>query len=203
MPEAMSSRDGASAKLKILSTASCHPRRILSNADLEKMVDTNDEWIIERTGIRERRIASPNGGEWPSDLATKASQMALDDIKMNADEIDGIICATMTPDFRAPSVACLIQKKTWYWQIIVWPMISMRLVSGFVYAFNTAAAYIRAGFMRNVLIVGTDCMSSVIDYQDRKLLCHFRGWSWGLHSLGSTWWRERCTGNFHAGRWAQ
>ena len=103
-------------KVKILSTASCYPQRSLTNGQLSKMVDTNEKWIMERTGIKERRISDPRGGEWPSDLATQAASQALAKIDMGPNEIDCLICATMTPDFRIPGVACFGAKKTQYFQ---------------------------------------------------------------------------------------
>ena len=154
-------------KTKIIATASYHPQRPLTNGDLEKLVSTSDQWIWERTGIRERRISSPEGGEWPSDLASRAAKKALGDIDMAPNQIDCIICATMTPDFKTPSTACLVQKKLGITNNCMAFDLNAAC-SGFVYAFNTATAYIRAGFFRNILVIGTDCMSSVMDYQDRN-----------------------------------
>ena len=154
-------------KTKILTTASCYPSKVLTNHDLAQLVDTSDQWIMERTGIRERRIANPQENECPSDLATRAARQALAEISMDVDEIDGIICATMTPDFQTPSVACLVQKKLGVSNHCMAFDINAAC-SGFVYAFNTANAYIKAGLYRNILLIGVDCMSSITDYQDRN-----------------------------------
>ena len=154
-------------KVKILSTASAYPKGVLTNGQLSEMLNTSDQWIVERTGIRERRVSDPRGGEWPSDLATQAAAQALSEINMGVDEIDCLICATTTSDLIMPNVACLVQKKL---------KMSHRCAafdlnaacSGYVYALNTATAYIKAGLFRNILVIGVDCMSSVVDYQDRN-----------------------------------
>ena len=154
-------------KVKILSTSSYHPKGALTNGQLSKMVDTNDRWILERTGIRERRVSDPRGGEWPSDLATQAAARALAEINMGPNEIDCLICATMTPDFIVPSVSCLVQKKLNMSNNCAAFDLNAAC-SGYLYAFNTATAYIKSGLFRNILIIGVDCMSSIVDYQDRN-----------------------------------
>ncbi|MCY4644498.1 MAG: ketoacyl-ACP synthase III [Bacteriovoracales bacterium] len=154
-------------KVSILTTASCFPKKILTNADLEKMVETTDQWIVERTGIRERRIASADEEEWPSDLAARAAKKALEEIDFDPNTIDGIICATMTPDYPAPGVAYLVQKKLGLTnQCMAFDLGAA--CSGFVYAFNTATSYIKSGFLHNVLVIGSDCTSVYTDYRDRN-----------------------------------
>jgi len=139
------------------------PDKILSNADLEKMVDTNDEWIRTRTGIRERRILE-NGAS--SDMAAKAIQHLLARRKMNASEIDLIIVATVTPDMFFPATACLVQQKIGATK--AWGFDLSAACSGFLFALATGARMIESGAHSKVVVVGTDKMSSITDYTDRN-----------------------------------
>jgi 3-oxoacyl-[acyl-carrier-protein] synthase-3 len=142
----------------------CHvPPRVLTNADLEKLVDTNDEWILSRTGISERHIAAPEIAT--SDLATCAAKIALEHRGIDASELDAIIVCTVTPDMLFPSTVCLVQKnigatKAWGFDLIA-------ACSGFVFGLTTAASFIAAGTHRKVLVIGADTMSRIIDYTDR------------------------------------
>jgi 3-oxoacyl-[acyl-carrier-protein] synthase-3 len=140
------------------------PDRILSNADLEKMVDTSDQWIVERTGIRERRIADPNVST--SDMAVFAAKAALEHAAMQAEEIDMIICATVTPDMLFPSTACLIQKGIDARNAFAFDISAA--CTGFIYAMATAYTYLASNYVDSVLVVGAEKMSSITDYEDRN-----------------------------------
>lgn len=152
-------------KLRAAITAVGHyvPEKILTNFDLEKMVDTNDEWIRTRTGISERRVAE---GGATSDLAVPAVQMVLKNRGITADEIDVIIVATVTPDMFFPATACVLQekigaKKAWGFDISA-------ACSGFVYALSVGTQLVETGAYKKVLVVGADKMSSIMDYTDRN-----------------------------------
>lgn len=148
---------------KITGTGSYLPQKILSNADLEKMVDTTDEWIFTRTGIRERHIAGEN--ELTSDLALIAAQNAIASAGINANDIDLIIIATTTPDKVFPSVATMVQSKL---DISGCPAFDIQAVcSGFVYALATADNFIKAGSAKCALVIGAETFSRITDYSDR------------------------------------
>ncbi len=139
------------------------PERVLSNSDLEKMVDTTDDWIRSRTGIRERRILDQGA---TSDLGSKAVEVLLKNRGMSADEIEILIVATVTPDMFFPSTACLIQqnigaRKAWGFDLSA-------ACSGFLFALVTGAQFIESGMYKKVVIVGADKMSSITDYRDRN-----------------------------------
>jgi 3-oxoacyl-[acyl-carrier-protein] synthase-3 len=139
------------------------PEKVVSNRDMEQFVETSDEWIIERTGIKERRFVTE--GQANSDLSVKAVEKALAAAKVDPADIDLIIVATVTPDMMFPSTACLIQdrigaKKAWGFDL-------SGACSGFLYALMTGAQFIETGRHRKVLIVGSDVMSSIIDFRDR------------------------------------
>lgn len=141
------------------------PQKILSNEDLEKMVDTTDEWILKRTGIKERRIAAED--EYTSDMAAKACQLAIERSGVPKEEIDLVICATVTPDyFNMPSTACLISEKLGIRDVQAFDISAA--CSGFVYLLSIAKAFIESGMKKNVLIVGAEKFSSVVDYTDRS-----------------------------------
>lgn len=149
---------------RIRGTGSYLPDRVLSNFDLEKMVDTNDAWIRERTGIERRHLASD--AQSTSDLGLVAAQRALESAGMKADEIDLIIFATVSPDYLMPSTACLLQKK-----LGARPVMSFDLnaaCSGFIYAMGVADQFIRTGLYRNVLVVGAEVLHRFVDYKDRE-----------------------------------
>lgn len=149
---------------RIIGTGSYLPEKILTNHDLEKMVDTSDEWIRARTGIAQRHIAAD--GQLASDLAVNASRSAMENANIKVDEIDLIIVATTTPDMVFPSTACILQKKL---GIKECPAFDVQAVcSGFVYALATADLFIRAGKYRNVLVVGSEIYSSIVDWKDRS-----------------------------------
>jgi len=147
----------------ITSLATYVPPRLLTNADLEKMVDTDDEWILRRVGIRERHIADPGVGS--SDLAKEAAMRALGKAGITADEVGVIVVGTVTPDMMFPSTACLVQTKIGASR--AWGFDLGAACSGFSYALTTAAQMVSAGGSRHALVIGADVMSSIIDYTDR------------------------------------
>ena len=150
-------------KPKITALGCYTPPRILTNQDLEKMVDTNDQWIVERTGIRERHIADPSMAT--SDMAVEAARCALAQRGVGPAELEAIIVCTVTPDHLFPSTACLVQnalgaRGAWGFDLIA-------ACSSFVYGLTTGAHLVAAGTHRKVLVIGADTMSRIIDYTDR------------------------------------
>jgi len=147
-----------------ISALGCYtPPGLLTNHDLTKMVETTNEWILERTGIVERHIASPDVAT--SDMAVEAAKLALEQRGINASEIDAILVCTVTPDMLFPSTACLVQdrlgaKGAWGFDLIA-------ACSSFVYGLTTGAHLIAGGGHKKVLVIGADTMSRIIDYQDR------------------------------------
>src|SRR5665648_801471 len=140
------------------------PEKILTNADLEKMVDTTDEWIVKRTGIKERHIAAE--GEHTSDMGAKAAELAIERSGIAKDEIDLVLCATVTPDyFNMPSTACIISDKIGINNVQAFDISAA--CSGFVYLLSFAKAFIESGMKKNVLVIGAEKFSSVVDYTDR------------------------------------
>ncbi len=151
-------------KVGIIGVGEYLPKKILTNADLEKMVDTSDEWITTRTGIRERRLAAK--GEATSDLAIKAAKQALLRAKLKPQDLELIIVATITPDMHFPSVSCILQdgigaKKAACFDISA-------ACAGFVYALTVAQQFIACGTYKNALVVGAEVLSSVTDWKDRN-----------------------------------
>ena len=150
---------------RIAGTGSYLPQHILSNADLEKRVDTSDEWIVSRTGIRQRHIADEK--ELTSDLALAAARLALTAAGLEANALDLLLVATTTPDFIFPSTACVLQRKLEVTNGC--PAFDVQAVcSGFVYALATAAQFIQTGTYRNVLVVGAETLSRITDWDDRS-----------------------------------
>ena len=150
---------------RILGTGAYLPARILTNADLEKLVDTNDQWIVERTGIRERHIAAD--GEFTSDLATAAARAALEAANLAPDDIDLLLVATTTPDLVFPSTACIVQSKLGMTNGK--PAFDLQAVcSGFVYALSVADQFIKGGAAKHVLVVGAETLSRITDWNDRS-----------------------------------
>ncbi len=147
----------------ITSTGSYLPEKIMTNADLEKIVDTSDEWIEQRSGIKQRHIAAEN--ETTSDMATKAAQDALDSAGLTSNDIDGIIVATTTPDQTFPSVAVKVQAALGVPAGIAFDV--QAVCTGFVYALATADNFIKAGQLKRVLVIGAEKMSAVLDWKDR------------------------------------
>jgi 3-oxoacyl-[acyl-carrier-protein] synthase-3 len=151
-------------KARIIGTGSYLPERVLSNSDLEKMVDTNDEWIVSRTGMRERRIARSD--EFSSDMGTAAARLALTDARLAPDDIDFIIVATLTPDYLCPNTACLIQQSLGAKRAGAVDVSAA--CTGFLYALAMAQSFVEAGMYRNILIVVAEKLSSVTNYKDRS-----------------------------------
>lgn len=148
---------------RIAGTGSYLPTRILSNAELASKVDTSDEWITARTGIRQRHIAAE--GETSSDLALHAALAALADAKLTAADIDLIIVATATPDMQFPSTACILQDKLGVHGFAAFDV--QAVCAGFVYALATADQFIRGGMAKRALVVGTEVFSRLLDWNDR------------------------------------
>jgi 3-oxoacyl-[acyl-carrier-protein] synthase III len=158
-----------STRAKITALGTYVPPRVLSNADLEKMVDTTNEWILERVGIRERHIADK--GVAASDLAVAAVKDLLESHPFDLQEVDLIVVGTVTPDMMYPSTACLVQHKlgianTWGFDVSAG-------CSGFVYALNTGVKFVESGQYKKVLVIGSDVNSSMTDYTDRGVCIIF------------------------------
>jgi len=140
------------------------PKKVLTNADLEKMVDTSDEWIITRTGIKERHLVSE--GEATSDLATNAAREALKDAGLVAEDLDLIIVATITPDMQFPSTACFVQNNLGAKKAVCFDISAA--CAGFIYALDIANQFINCGTYKNALIIGSEILSSITDWKDRN-----------------------------------
>ena len=151
-------------RAKITALGSYVPPRVLTNADLEKMVDTSDEWIVERTGIRERHLVDP--GVATSDLAAEAARLCLAERGISAENIEVIIVATVSPDMPFPATACLVQEKIGARH--AWGFDLGAACSGFLYALQVGAKLIESGAQGMVLVIGADTMSSMIDWTDRS-----------------------------------
>ena len=148
----------------IKSLATYVPPRLLTNADLEKLVDTTNDWILQRTGIHERHIVDP--GVATSDLGTKAAADAVERAGLTPDDIDLIIVGTVTPDMLFPSTACLVQNKIGASR--AWGFDLSAACSAFTYSLTVGAQMVSSGAARHVLVIGADVMSSIIDYTDRS-----------------------------------
>lgn len=140
------------------------PEKIITNYDLEKMVDTNNEWIVDRTGIKERHIAAPE--EATSDLAVKAAKLAIADAGLTAEDIDLVIVATETPDTKFPSTACLVQHEIGATHAAAFDLSAG--CSGFVYGSAVASQFIATGLYKHVLVIGAETLSRIMNWQDRN-----------------------------------
>lgn len=149
--------------VKIIGTGSYVPERRLTNADLEKMVDTSHEWIIERTGIVERRIAAPD--EYTSHMGTKAAQRALESCGLQPEDIDLIIVSTITPDTFTPSTSCYIQDALGAKNAAAFDISAA--CSGFLFAMKTAVQFLGTGQMKTALIIAAEKLSTVVNWEDR------------------------------------
>lgn len=156
----------SSSKLyaRIAGIGSYLPEKVLTNFDLEKMVDTNNEWIVSRSGIRERRIASKD--EATSDLATKAAINACDDAGISPSDLDLIIVSTVTPDMIFPSTACIVQKNIGAFKAAAFDVEAA--CTGFIYGLTIASQFVENGFYKNVLVIGADILSRITDWEDRN-----------------------------------
>lgn len=148
----------------IIGTGSYVPERRLTNADLEKMVETSNEWIVERTGILERRIAGPD--EFTSHMGTKAAERALENAGITAEEVDLIILSTVTPDTFTPSTACYVQKNLGAKNAIAFDISAA--CSGFLYAMKIAVQFIGTGQCKTALIIAAEKLSTVVNWEDRS-----------------------------------
>jgi 3-oxoacyl-[acyl-carrier-protein] synthase-3 len=148
----------------IISVGSYVPERILTNAELEKMVDTTDEWITSRTGIKERHLAAEN--EFTSDMAAAAAQRAMDKAGITADQIDLIIVATITPDMLFPSTAALVQNKLGARKAAAFDIEAA--CSGFIYALEIGQQFIMTRTYETVLVIGAERLSSIVNWKDRN-----------------------------------
>ena len=152
-------------KAKVAGVGSYTPDKILTNQDLEEMVDTSDEWITKRTGIKERRIAADDVSA--SDLAYQAAKLALKDAELAAEDLDLILVATSTPDHLGfPSTGCVLQDKLGITDIPAFDLAAA--CTGFIYGVSTATQYIETGAYDNILVVGTEVLSKVLDWEDRN-----------------------------------
>src|ERR1044071_5856208 len=150
--------------VSITGVGSYVPSRVLTNYDLEKMVDTSDEWITTRTGIKEHRLAAPD--EFTSDLAAKAAQRAMKMAGVTGEQIDLIIVATITPDMPFPSTACLVQHKIGARRAAAFDLEAA--CSGFIYALEIAQQFIMSRTYDTVLVIGAEKLSSIVNWEDRN-----------------------------------
>jgi len=173
-------------KTQMVGIGSYLPEGILTNADIEKMVDTNDQWIVERTGIRERRI-TPKGLA-TSDLALQAAKSALEMAKLQPTDIDMIVFATVTPDQVMPNAACTLQAKLGCGPCVAWDLNAA--CSGFVFGSSVANQYIKSGMYKNILIIGAEILSRIVNYKDRETCILFGDGAgaaiWGRAPTGSS-----------------
>lgn len=165
----------------ILGTGSYLPEKVLTNYDLEKMVDTNDEWIVTRTGISERRIVSSNMVS--SDLAYEASLKAIEHSGISPEEIDLIIVATVTPDMSFPSTACILQDRLGAHKAAAYDVSAA--CTGFLYGVTSAAQFIRNGLYKYALVIGVETLSKIVDWEDRNT-CILFGDGAGAIVMGPT-----------------
>lgn len=153
------------AKARIIATGSYLPKKILSNPDLEKIVATTDEWIVTRTGMRERRIAEPE--EFTSDMGIKAAEHALSRVPaFSRNKIDLVLVATLTPDYPFPSTACLIQSRLRLPEAAAVDV--QAACTGYLYALTMAKAFIESGIYHNILVIASEKLSSIVNYNDRN-----------------------------------
>lgn len=148
----------------ILSTGKYVPEKVLTNADLEKMVETNDEWIVTRTGMKERHIARED--EASSDLAYEAALIALKKANLAPEDLDLILVATITPDSAFPSTACILQNRLGAKKAAAFDLSAA--CSGFIYGLASASNFIATGMYKNALVIGAECLSKITDYTDRN-----------------------------------
>ena len=149
--------------IKVLGTGSAVPSKIVTNDDLAKVMDTSDEWIRSRTGIRERRIAVT---ETSNDMATEAGKKALIKANVSPEELDMIVVATLSPDQMMPATACEVQKNLGAKKGVCFDLNAA--CSGFIFAMHTAAAYLASGFAKKVLVIGVETLSKVVNWEDRS-----------------------------------
>ena len=156
-------------RAKIIGTGSAVPDRVLTNHDLEQIVETSDDWITVRTGIKERRVAAE--GEFTSTFATRAAQRALEMAGVDPADLDLIICGTVTPDFPFPSTACVVQNNLGATGAVAFDISAA--CSGFLYALSIADKFIKTGVATRILVIGTEVLSRIVDWTDRNTCCLF------------------------------
>lgn len=149
-------------KTRIIATAGCVPEQVITNDDLAKIVDTSDEWITQRTGIKERHISS---GENTSVLVTGVARQLLERASVSAEDIDMIIVASVTPDYGTPSLACMVQKEIGAINAVAFDVVAA--CSGFMFALSTADKYIKSGMYKNAIVIGGETLSKIVDWTDR------------------------------------
>lgn len=157
------------------------PETIVTNRDLENRIDTSDEWIVERTGIRERRVIKE--GEATSHIATRAAERALADAGVSADELDLIIVATVTPDMQFPSTACIVQENLKAWNAAAFDLTAV--CSGFIYGLITGSTFVKTGTYKKVLVIGAEALSAITNQDDRNTAIIF-GDGAGAAVIGET-----------------
>ena len=150
---------------KIIGTGGYLPQKVLTNFDLEKMVDTSNDWIVERTGIHKRHIVAE--GETAASMAEQAARVALQSAGVSPNEIDMIVVATTTPEKMFPSTACLLQERLGIEGCPAFDLNSTAC-AGFIYAFSIIDQFIRRGIVRKALVIGSEVMSRIIDWKDRS-----------------------------------
>ena len=150
-------------RTRVIATAATAPEQIVTNEDLSKIVDTSDEWISQRTGIKERRISS---GENTSDMASKVAKSLLEKADVSPDSIDLIIVASVTPDYGTPSVACMVQKEIGAVNAVAFDIAAA--CSGFMFALSIADKYIKMGVYENAIVIGGETLSKIVDWKDRS-----------------------------------
>jgi 3-oxoacyl-[acyl-carrier-protein] synthase-3 len=160
----MAAKKEGNVSVGILGIGSCVPEKILTNPDLEKMVDTSDEWILKRTGISERRILEKNAPTYS--LAVEAARQAINDAGLRPENIDLVLVTTSTPDYLTPSTSCIIQRETGAVNAAAFDLVAA--CSGFIYGMTIAQQFIQTGYYKNVLLVSSEGMTKAIDWNDRK-----------------------------------
>ena len=157
-------RNGKRPRARMIALGAHVPQRVLTNADLEKMVDTTDEWIVSRTGIRERRIAEPD--QSTADLATLAALDILRNSGLAAEDIDVLIVPTATPEYLFPSTAAVVQDRIGATNAAAFDLLAA--CSGFIYGLAQACALVESGLAKNVMVIGAETLSRIADYTDRS-----------------------------------
>lgn len=150
-------------KTRVIATAASVPEQVITNADLAEIVDTSDEWITQRTGIKERHISS---GENTSVFVTDVAKQLLDRASVSAEDIDMIIVASVTPDYGTPSLACMVQKEIGAVNAVAFDVVAA--CSGFMFALSTADKYIKSGVYKNAIVIGGETLSKIVDWSDRS-----------------------------------
>ena len=150
-------------RTRLIATAASAPDQVITNDDLSKIVDTSDEWITQRTGIRERHISS---GENTSVLVTDVASQLLHRASVSPENIDLIIVASVTPDYGTPSLACMVQKEIGAANAVAFDIVAA--CSGFMFALSIADKYIKSGVYKNAIVIGGETLSKIIDWKDRS-----------------------------------